>query len=81
MKRSPTSIPRLQTSKLPLIKWKLSWQHTFQTNWVSQYSMWVDNSGDMDEFDLEPNNVQMEIFGQRVQEEEVVEEEAQDSIE
>jgi hypothetical protein len=40
----------------------------------------------MDEFDLEPSNVQMEIFGQRVQEEEVVveeddEEETQDPVE
>jgi hypothetical protein len=40
------------------------WRYTFQTNWVSRYSMWVDNSGHMDEFDLDPSNVQMEVSGQ-----------------
>jgi hypothetical protein len=33
------------------------------TSRLLQTNTWVDNSGDMDNFDLEPSNVQMELSG------------------
>jgi hypothetical protein len=38
----------------------------------------MDNSGNMNYFGLEPSNVDMEVFGQRVQEKKVEEEEGDD---
>jgi hypothetical protein len=47
------------------IKWTIThmedWQHNLQTNWVNKYGGWIDNTGDMDDFDLEPNNVDIEM--------------------
>jgi hypothetical protein len=37
------------------------WRHNLQTNWVNKYDGWVDNTDDMDDFDLKPNNVDIEM--------------------
>jgi hypothetical protein len=37
------------------------WQHNLQTNWVNKHGGWIDNTGDMNDFDLEPNNVDIEM--------------------
>jgi hypothetical protein len=41
------------------------WQYNLQINRVNKYDNWVDNTGVMDDFDLEPSNVVMEETEQR----------------